>query len=84
MTFATDRATQVRKYFTKTPKKPEIPDYSKHKGRMGLGGGLMFVGLFLLFSGEAIPILLGIAAEYFGFKFLKNGFSKYSKVKKKI
>jgi hypothetical protein len=83
MTFATDRATQVRKYFTKMPEKPETPNYSKHQVKMGLGSGLMFVGLILLFSGEGIPILLGIAAEYFGFKFLKKGFSEYSKVKKK-
>ena len=80
---ATDRATQVRKYFTKTPNKPETPDYSKYKTKMIIGGGLIVFGLILLLTGKGIPILLGIAAGYFGFKLLSDGFSNYSRKKKK-
>ncbi|MDJ0898071.1 MAG: hypothetical protein QNJ55_04610 [Xenococcus sp. MO_188.B8] len=82
MTITTNRAEAVHKYFIETPKKPEIPDYSKHQRGMVLGGVLIAIGLILLLTGEPIAILLGVAGIYFGFRPLKKGFSEYSKTKK--
>jgi hypothetical protein len=72
-----NRPESVRKYFTNTPIKPADPDYSKDQTKMAVGGGLLFVTLFLLFSGQGLYILLGVASGYFGFSFLKNGISEY-------
>jgi hypothetical protein len=83
MTTSTNRSEAVRKYFTKTPVKPSEPDYSGHQTKMGIGGVLLFLALILLFSGQGFLILLGIVSGYFGFKCLKDGFSAYSKQKKK-
>ncbi|NOK70956.1 MAG: hypothetical protein GFH25_541266n5 [Chloroflexi bacterium AL-N10] len=77
------RSEAVRKYFTKTPVKPSEPDYSSHQTKMGIGGGLLFLALILLFSRSRVLILLGIVSGYFGFKLLSDGFSAYSKEKKK-
>ena len=73
------RSEAVRKYFTKTPIKPDEPDYSGHQIKMIIGGGLLSLALILLFSGSGVNILLGIALGYFGFKLFVNGFSAYSK-----
>jgi hypothetical protein len=83
MPTSTTRSEAVRKYFTKTPVKPSDPDYSNHQTKMGIGGGLLFLALILLFSGQGFLILLGIVSGYFGFKCLSDGFSAYSKQKKK-
>jgi hypothetical protein len=50
---------------------------------MGIGGGLLLLALILLFSGQGFLIFLGIVSGYFGFKCLSDGFSAYSKQKKK-
>ena len=76
------RSEAVRKYFIQTPTKPVEPDYSANQKRMGIGGGLLFLGLILLASGQGILVLSGIASGYFGFKFLKSGLSEYFKLKK--
>ena len=83
MSTSLTRSEAVRKYFTKTPVKPSEPDYSSHQTKMGIGGGLLFLALILLFSGSGVLILLGIVSGYFGFKLLSDGFSAYSKQKKK-
>jgi hypothetical protein len=77
------RSEAVRKYFTKTPIKPDKPDYSGHQRKIVIGGGLLLLALILLFSGSGVNILLGIALGYFGFKLFVNGFSAYSKQKRK-
>jgi hypothetical protein len=82
MPTSTTRSEAVRKYFTKTPVKPSEPDYSNHQTKMGIGGGLLFLAIILLFSGQGFLILLGIVSGYFGFKCLSDGFSAYSKQKK--
>ena len=81
--FTSSRSEAVRKYFTKTPVKPSEPDYSSHQTKMCVGGGLLFLALVLLFSGQGFLILLGIASGYFGFKHLRDGFAAYSEQKKK-
>jgi hypothetical protein len=83
MTISLNRPEAVRKYFTKTPTKPTEPDYSSHQTKMGIGGGLLFLTLILLFSGQGLLIFLGIVSGYFGFKLLSDGFSAYSSQKKK-
>ncbi|HBL11580.1 MAG TPA: hypothetical protein DD379_09270 [Cyanobacteria bacterium UBA11162] len=82
MAISPNRAEAVRKYFTKTPTKPVDPDYSSNQTKMSIGGGLLFLALMLLFSGQGLLILLGIVAGYFGLKTLREGFSAYSKQKK--
>lgn len=82
MTISPNRSEAVRKYFTKTPTKPVEPDYSSNQTQMGIGGGLLFLALILLFSGQGFLIFLGVVAGYFGFKTLIGGFSAYSKQKK--
>lgn len=77
------RPELVRKYFTKTPAKPSEPDYSGHKQKMLVGGGLVLVSLLLLFSGQGLLVFSGIISGYFSFKFLKDGFFAYSKQKNK-
>ncbi len=83
MTTSLNRPEAVRKYFTKTPLKPTEPNYSNHQTKMGIGGGLIFLALILLFSGQGLLIFLGIVSGYFGFNLLSNGFSAYSSQKKK-
>lgn len=83
MSTSLTRSEAVRKYFTKTPVKPSEPDYSSHQTKMGIGGGLLFLALILLFSGQGLLVLLGIVSGYFGFKNLSDGFSAYSNQKKK-
>ena len=77
------RSEAVRKYFTKTPIKPDEPDYSGHQIKMIIGSGLLSLALILLFSGSGVNILLGIALGYFGSKLFVNGFSAYSKRRRK-
>ena len=84
MSIATSRADAVRKYFTKTPIEPKLPDYSKHRINMVLGAVLLFVSLFLFLTREGMPVLLGVAAAYFGLLFWGKGSSKYFETKKKI
>jgi hypothetical protein len=77
-----NRREAVRKYFTETPSKPDAPNYSKDKTNMAVGGGLLLLALFLLFSGQGLYILLGVVSGYFGFGFLTNGISEYLRRKK--
>lgn len=77
-----DRPEAVRKYFTVTPTRPEDPDYSKAKTQMMIAGGLLLLAIFLILSKQGIPVLLGIASGYFGFKFLKDGYFLYSNQKR--
>jgi|694.fasta_scaffold68974_3 hypothetical protein len=77
------RTEAVRKYFRKTPIKPDEPDYSGHQIKMIFGGGLLSLALILFFSISGVNILLSIALGYFGIKLLANGFSLYSKQKRK-
>lgn len=83
MTTNLNRSEAVRKYFTKTPVEPSKPNYQSHQTKIGIGGGLLLLALILFSSGKAFPIFLGIVSGYFGSKFLTNGFSSYSREKKK-
>jgi hypothetical protein len=69
----------VQKYFIRTPVKPVEPDYAAIKKRIGIGGGLIFLALILLSSGQGFLVFLGIIAGYFGFKFAKQSISEYFK-----
>lgn len=81
MSISSDRPEAVRKYFTKTPAEPEEPDYSSKQTQMTIGGILLLITLFLLFSGKGFLILLGIIGGIVGFNLLREGFSKYSEMK---
>jgi hypothetical protein len=82
MTTSLARSEAVRKYFAKTPVKPDDPDYSSNQTKMRIGGVLLFLTLILFFSGNGLNIFSGVISGYFGFKVLADGFSAYSKQKK--
>jgi|GEM_PF-1399814 len=81
------RSEAVRKYFTKTPSEPEEPlyyDSEKYKNGFIVGGGLIFLALLLILSGNGSLIFLGFVAGYFGFRSLKKSLSNSSEAKKRL
>jgi hypothetical protein len=82
MSNSINRHDLVRKYFTKSPIKPIEPDYSKTQSKINIGGGLLFLTIILLFSGQGGLVFLGIFSGYFGFRFLSYGLSTHAKLKK--
>lgn len=83
MSVSLSRSEAVRKYFIKTPSKPDEPDYSGNQTRMMMGGALLLFALFMLFSGNGLLVLMGVVGGFFGFSLLSNAFSEYSENKKK-